>query len=353
VINPTGINLWGNADVLIPSAQPAFPRQDADYQKPFNFAHQDGCTLDANLSLMWSPSCPQIPGASCAAYATQARFGGYADWRMPTVKELESIIDFSHLNPAVDPTYFPGTQADIYWSGTTDASSNPFGYSTWYVDFSNGAVSRTPSSNSHYVRLVRGAPAKSAYRSNGDGTVTDTTTGLMWKKDIEMNDPAQPAEWQAGVNTFLWQAALQRAVTDRTGGHADWHLANIKELRSLVDESRSKPALDPVFTPTPFQATFWSSSPPEDVSGYQNYALTVNADYGNGMGMLRGGNSKRYARFVRDAGVVAPPVPVVPPPVITPPPVVVAPPVVVPPAGETKDAYRARITPLILAILNS
>ena len=84
---------------------------------------------------------------------------------------------------------------------------------------------------------------------NGDRTVTDTCTGLMWQK---LPAPA-----------FFWCEALRYCENLRAAGHDDWRLPNIWELQSIVDYGRDDPAIDPVFGPQP-NATSWSSTTAPD-----------------------------------------------------------------------------------------
>ena len=46
-------------------------------------------------------------------------FGGFSDWRLPTIKELSYIVDSGSYNPAIDTAYFPDTAASYYWSSAT------------------------------------------------------------------------------------------------------------------------------------------------------------------------------------------------------------------------------------------
>lgn len=112
-----------------------------------------------------------------------------------------------------------------------------------------------------------GCPIGDRYIDPGDGTITDTCTGLMWQKD-------------AGNNFSTWYGALEycdkliltknhawASDADLEGGvittddvqYSDWRLPNIRELQSIVNYGQSNPAIDSSkFTTT--QSYYWSSS---------------------------------------------------------------------------------------------
>jgi hypothetical protein len=76
-------------------------------------------------------------------------------WRLPSVKELSSIVDRSLSNSAIDATAFPASPLDYFWSSSPNVSSPS---NAWNVNFSNGAVFSGSSyyrSSPFYVRLVR------------------------------------------------------------------------------------------------------------------------------------------------------------------------------------------------------
>ncbi len=96
------------------------------------------------------------------------------------------------------------------------------------------------------VRAVRGEVyGENKFVDNGDGTITDKATGLMWAKD----DNGKGIEWVE---------AVEYAESSTLAGHDDWRLPNIKELQSIVDyryapsSKELKPAIDPMFNCTPF-----------------------------------------------------------------------------------------------------
>jgi len=82
-------------------------------------------------------------------------FGGFSDWRLPTVNELSTLVNSNRYNPAINTEFFPGTVSSRYWSSTALANSRG---RVWYVDFYSGLVNYHLShseSGSYYVRAVR------------------------------------------------------------------------------------------------------------------------------------------------------------------------------------------------------
>jgi len=95
-----------------------------------------------------------------------------------------------------------------------------------------------------------GCPREDRFVDNGDGTVTDHCTGLMWQKDL-------PDLNRDGVADDLDYVRLCEALAYCEGlslaGHDDWRLPNIRELQSIVDYGRPGAAIDPVFGVLPFR----------------------------------------------------------------------------------------------------
>jgi len=72
---------------------------------------------------------------------------------VPTIKELQSIVDFTRsASPKIDTTYFSATQSDYYWSASISVGAMA---DAWYVDFDNGSAFTEARTNAHLVRCVR------------------------------------------------------------------------------------------------------------------------------------------------------------------------------------------------------
>jgi hypothetical protein len=171
---------------------------------------------------------------------------GYYDWRLPTQKELQLIVNYGNFNPAVDQTFFPIFLEDTYpwpyWSSTSGALND-----AWYMFFSDGHSWHVNYSSLNYVLCVRGAQLPSDdFTDNGNGTVTNSRTSLMWQK--ESDNVPRPLGEAIGYCESLDFAGFQ-----------DWRLPNIKELHSIVKFGNS-PAIDQTFFPDTSKGSFWSST---------------------------------------------------------------------------------------------
>ncbi len=113
------------------------------------------------------------------------------------------------------------------------------------------------------------APASAAFTDHGDGTVTDTDTGLMWDQCSWGQDyiPGPPPSCDPDPTstnyTYPWSNALGLAVTANTDlhrGYDDWRLPNRTELESLVDITAVSPAIDSNAFPNTASLWYWSST---------------------------------------------------------------------------------------------
>ena len=120
----------------------------------------DGTITDNRTGLMWvkdgnSAGCnngADLTWEDALSFCENLSYAGYKDWRLPSIQELHSIVDYGTYNPAIN-TYFPNTQSGYYWSSTTYVGSTDY---AWYVYFYDGDVNSYSKAYDNYVRPVRG-----------------------------------------------------------------------------------------------------------------------------------------------------------------------------------------------------
>lgn len=117
-----------------------------------------GTVYDTKTRLTWqqtSPSTMYVWSAAktyCASAAVSSALGG-TGWRLPTIKELQTVIDFNQATgPLIDPTAFPGTSTGGVWSSTPTVGSAT---QSWAVFFSNGDTGTLENMYASSVRCVR------------------------------------------------------------------------------------------------------------------------------------------------------------------------------------------------------
>ncbi|HTY89114.1 MAG TPA: DUF1566 domain-containing protein [Candidatus Acidoferrum sp.] len=296
--------------IAAPKPGQAFYGQDAQHpgRTPAYRDNGDGTVSDQVTGLTWLKARgAKMSWDEAMAGAKSCRVGGHDDWRVPTIKELYSLIQFTGecsgpmvgSKPFLDTNYFgfaygnPARGERMIdcqdWSATEYIGTTMNGNATVFgVNFADGRIKGYPQFDPRlraphklYVRYVRGNPAYGIndFQDNGDGTVSDRATGLMWAK----------ADSGAGLNWPQALAWVQRLNATNYLGHRDWRLPNAKELQSLVDYSRV-PASAPVFQITklpdgeyPF---FWSSTthldgPPDRAGG-----AAVYVSFGRALGWM-------------------------------------------------------------------
>jgi len=256
-----------------PEAGSAYFGQDAQYagSQPSYADNGDGTITDLNTNLMWAKD----PGSKltydeAVAGAASFNLAGYNDWRMPTVKELYSLVLFSGYNPggcasqAECPDLVPFIDTNFFGFryGQTEAgeqlidaqfiSSTPYvgqsvgGGLVFGVNFANGRVEgySAAQGKTFFVRYVRGEVGywTNQFVDNGDGTISDQATGLSW-----MQTDSQSA--------LGWGDALAYCENLTWAGHDDWRLPNAKELFSIVDFTRAPDTSNTAATYSLFQST--------------------------------------------------------------------------------------------------
>jgi Protein of unknown function (DUF1566) len=124
-----------------------------------------GTVYDTKTKLTWqqtTSSGTYTWGSASTAGTAQNACAGVdgGSWRVPTVGELLTIVDYSYsasgppcTTPLIDPTAFPGTACDTpYWTSTPVANSTP--QLAWFVGFSDGNTNNDAPTTTNYVRCV-------------------------------------------------------------------------------------------------------------------------------------------------------------------------------------------------------
>ncbi|MGB5418241.1 DUF1566 domain-containing protein [Algibacter sp.] len=222
----------------------SFYGQDGNYQNGQKMSYTDngdGTVTDNVTGLMWAQdqSSESKAWVDGEAYCKSLNLGGFTDWRMPTIKELWSIRDQSVGWPYLDTTYFhlvskdgaeqrdQHTWSSNYYMVNTVESKKRLAF---IVNDWTGHIKALD--GQRYVRAVRGGLyGVNDFMDNGNNTITDKATSLMWSKE----------DSKKGMN---WEDALAYAENSNFAGYSDWRLPNVKELQSIVDYSGVFPAID-------------------------------------------------------------------------------------------------------------
>jgi hypothetical protein len=321
-----------SSSISAPASGAAFYGQDAQHDgyQPSYTVSDDGLAVYDNVTgLTWqrSPNTDgdsdidaddKLTAANAQTYPATLNavaFAGHTDWRLPSIKELYSLIDFrgtdpsgyegtdtSGIIPFIDDTAFEFAFGDTgageriidsQWATTTYYVDTSDGELLFGVNFADGRIkgygttSPGGGEKTFYTICVRGNTSYgiNAFTDNGDGTVVDEATGLMW----EQNDSGFTQSWESAL-------AYINGLNDSNHlGRSDWRLPNIKELQSILDYTRSpgttgSAAIDPVFNAT-------AITNEEGILDWGFYwSGTTHANY-NG-----GGSSGCYMAFGRGLG---------------------------------------------------
>lgn len=297
IVDTGQIEFFNNTnEIQKPNKQSSFYGQDAQYtgNQPSYTDNGNGTITDNVTDLIWQKGYEVMSYDEAVRKVKNFKLAGKSDWRIPTIKEAYSLIQFSGVDlspnqmqgydggsPFVDTRYFEfayGSNGDrdidvqilsstIYKGTTMGGAETVFG-----VNLADGRIKGYPifdprkrAGKFFTVRFVRGNTeyGKNNFIDNGDGTISDKATRLMWQK----------GDSQEGMN---WQEALEW-VTQKNKenylGYNNWRLPNVKELQSIVDYSRSpqetsSAAINPIFEISSIQDEggnnnypfFWSST---------------------------------------------------------------------------------------------
>jgi hypothetical protein len=278
-----------------PSEGEAFYGQDAQYSNyemsyVIGTGAGTGTVYDQVTGLTWEKAHHdnRLTYYDAKSYCENLSLGGRTDWRLPTITELFSLADFDGKTGSqyfIDADYFDMAYPDESilanesatsthtvdmmgqtWSSTIyrgDHWDNPNIEAAFFFNFLDGRIKQAPTS-SHtkglFYRCVSGGDYdRNILQNNGNGTVTDYATGMMWQQSDD------------GV-ARNWGESLAYCENSTAAGYDDWRLPDAKELQSIVDYNYAVTAIDAkYFTVTNPDAWFWSSTTHKDGQGNAVY----------------------------------------------------------------------------------
>ena len=204
-------------------------------------------------------------GDTATSYCSNLSLDG-GGWRLPSVEELETIIDFSKANPSVTEGVFNFISSDYYWSSSTYIK-DPL--HAWNVRFSKGYSRNYYKYNERNVLCVRGEQLDDSSLSRSGESVSDSNTNLQW----------QDSEIVKTQSTY-WLRAINYCEDLSLDGSNDWRLPNYIELLSIVDRALSSPSINSIFVNVgpSYEQTFWSSTSLSTVSSYGMIINFINGD---------------------------------------------------------------------------
>ncbi|TRX71195.1 DUF1566 domain-containing protein [Carboxylicivirga sp. M1479] len=307
-----------------PEAGSTFYGQDAQHtgiQASYT-SNADETVTDNNTGLTWEKGYQRLTHSEALAYLNEKNTGTYNDWRIPSIKELYSLMQFNgtdvssadmHVQPpstaipfiddnyfdfdyfangdrAIDVQYYSSTK---YTGLTMNNSESLFG-----LNVADGRIKGYPYvsrgvEKDYSVKLVRGNPEYGIndFVDNKDQTISDNATSLMWTK----NDSGEAMEWADALN---WAQTMN---SNMHLGYNDWRVPNAKELHSIVDYSRSPQAtntaaIDPIFNTSKINVEggledypfFWSSTTHLNT---QSAASAVYICFGEALGFFPEGST--------------------------------------------------------------
>jgi hypothetical protein len=222
-----------------------------------SFTNNNNLTITDNVTgLMWQKGDGgEMTIENAITYCDNLVLGGYSDWRLPISIEAFSILNHQNSNPAINTTYFTLTAAEYWWTSVFELNSTT---KVWCTN-AGGGIGNHPKTETisaggtkkFHARAVRNVTIPTTitnhFTDNGDGTITDNLTQLVWQKT-------------PNTETFIWDRALVYAEGLTIGTSSDWRLPNIKELQSINNELATNPSVFGPYFSSVGVHNYWSST---------------------------------------------------------------------------------------------
>ncbi len=239
-------------------------------------------------------ACYDTSGDTASNYCETLTFGGYSDWRLPNIRELQTLV-YVNSSKFILPV-FKNLAEGNYWSKTPLSSEKEF---NWFINYIHGGYVTSysdPKGSSFYIRCVRGEKKyierEHFIRDSKRQVVYDIANHLVWQDSVDNRDLLK-----SNITD-----AIEYCENLNFNDEDDWRLPNINELFSMVDLRHKDPAVSSAFNyiKSGFYKEYWSST--NVYKTIPGYFYTVSFYIGS---INKALNSKysHYIRCVRDANL--------------------------------------------------
>ncbi len=221
----------------------------------------DSTVTDNVTGLLWQQGdsgATTYTYTNASTYCSGLTLASKTDWRLPSKTEINQIIDAETTTSPYINTAFTGSFTAAYWSSVYSLDTA----NAWVTLFNGtGETTSVLQSGSYPAKCVSGssAPAQS-YTDNGDQTVTDNNTGLMWMQCIYGTSGTGCATGSS-AGSSSWVTVLPVCQSATISGYSDWRLPNKNELESLIDHtSTAAPTVNATYFLNGLSTPHWTST---------------------------------------------------------------------------------------------
>jgi hypothetical protein len=249
-----------------PDGKAPFPMPNAassGLPNPQDYETKGNLVVDRVTGLWWQQTVDTGPGEfggfvwqDAVDHCRDLEVDGYDDFRLPTRLELVTIVDPSRTDPAIDSDAFPDTPSEAFWTASPVATDPE---QVFHLNFLFGDTSTNSRVNEQAVRCVRTGqrpelPSGPQRFLLEGGIVVDRMTGLRWERMPSYLPPSADEEITGQESAARYCDDL--FVDDISG----FRLPSMNELQTLVDESRTDRAIDPIVFPGASGDGYWAST---------------------------------------------------------------------------------------------
>jgi hypothetical protein len=211
----------------------------------------DGTITDNVTGLVWEDPMEPPPTFYTQAQATLHCAAKGGAWRLPTVLELVSLVDYTvaFSAPTIDLNHFPNTRSYVFRTSSPRVGVSGSGPTlVWTVDFSNSRTTLDDETIPREVRCLNERLPRCyspPYQALAGGLVYDRATGLTWQQTTD-------------ASSYTWSDALSHCSSLGAG----WRAPSLTELQTIVDYTVVGQALDGIeVPPASIGSGTWSSTP--------------------------------------------------------------------------------------------